>query len=80
MIDDGSAIAHQLCGVGQEQAGARAFPLRVRRGEVLADVAETRRAEDRVGDRVKDDVRVAVAGEAAGMRHGDTAEHDRTFA
>ena len=46
-------------------------------GEVLADVAEPGRAEERVGDGVGDHVGVAVAGQAAlaGERHA--AEHER---
>ena len=39
-------------------------PLRVGVGEVLADVAEPGRAEQRVGDGVGHDVGVAVAGQA----------------
>ena len=56
--------AEQTDRMGEEQVGRRAFPLRVRRREMLADVAEARGAEQGVGDRVEDDVGVAVAGEA----------------
>ena len=47
---------------------------------MLADVAEAGGAEQSVGDGVKHDVGVAVAGEAALMRDLDAAEHDRPFA
>ena len=47
---------------------------------MLADVAEPGCAEQSIGDRMEDDVRVAVAGKAARVRNRDAAEHDRTFA
>ena len=47
---------------------------------MLADVAEAGGAEQGVGDRVKHDVGIAVAGEAAVVRDLDAAEHDRAFA
>lgn len=47
---------------------------------MLADVAEPRCAEERVGDGVQDNVGVAVPGEAASMRHFDAAKHDRSLA
>ena len=47
---------------------------------MLADVAEAGRAEQGVGDGVKDDVGIAVAGKPAAVGHVDAAEHDRTFA
>ena len=46
---------------------------------MLADVAEAGRAEQRVGDRVGDDVGVAVAGEAGAAVEGDAAEHERAI-
>ena len=45
--------------------------------EERADVAEPCRAEKRVGQRVRDDVPVGVAGEAVGMVDAHTAEHER---
>ena len=46
--------------------------------EVLADVAEAGRAEQRIDDRVGKDVGVGVARQAAlGVRHLDAAEHQR---
>ena len=47
---------------------------------MLADVTETRGAEQGVRDRVENDVGIAVTGEAAGVRHFDAAEHDGAFA
>ena len=37
-------------------------------------------AKQGIGDRVEDDVRVAMAGKATIVRNGDAAEHDRPFA
>ena len=72
--------AQQLGGMGEEEGRVRAFPARVGRREMLADVAEAGRAEQRVGDGMEDDVGIAVAGEAAAVRDCDAAEHDRPFA
>ena len=47
---------------------------------MLADVAQPRGAQQRIGDRMEDDVRVAMPGEAALMRDLDSAEHDRPLA
>ena len=38
---------------------------------MLADVAEAAGAEQGIGDRVEDDVGIAVAGKAAAVRHLD---------
>src|SRR5689334_12927873 len=46
---------------------------------MLTNVAESGGAEQRVGDRVKDDTGVAVACEAARMRNRNAAQHDRSF-
>ena len=54
--------------------GGGAAPLRVRRREMVADVAGAERAEDRVGQRVEDDVGVAMAREAPVVRDTDAAE------
>ena len=43
---------------------------------MLADVAETGGAQQGIGDRMEDDVGVAVAGEARGVGDRDAAEHD----
>ena len=72
--------AEQLGGMGEEQVRRRALPLRVGRREMLADVAEPGRAEQRVGDRVEDDVGIAVAGESARVGNRDAAEHHRAVA
>jgi hypothetical protein len=45
-----------------------------------ADVAEPGGAEQSIGDRVKDDVGVAVARKAVAMRHCNPAEYYRTVA
>ena len=47
---------------------------------MLTDVAERGGAEERVGDRVQDDVGIAVAGEATRVRDRDAAKHQRPFA
>ena len=67
----------QLDRMREEEVGGRAFPLRVGRREMLADVAEAGGAEQGVGDRMEHDVGIAVAGKAALVRDRDAAEHDR---
>jgi hypothetical protein len=47
---------------------------------MLADVAKPGASQKRVGDRVEDDVGIAVTGEAAGMGDLDPAQHDRPVA
>ena len=54
-----------------------AFPARIGIGKVPTDVAEGRRSENGVGDRVTDDVRVRVAERTAIRRDGDAAEDER---
>ena len=58
----------------------RAFPARVRRREMLADVAKAGRAEQGVGDGMEHHVGVAVPSETAVVRNRDSAEHNRPFA
>ena len=53
-------------------------PRRVGVGEVLADVAQPGRAQQRVGDRVGDHVGVAVPGRPALARERHAAEDERT--
>ena len=80
MVDHPTAIPDQTGRVGKEAVGAGALPLRVARREMLADVALAGGTEQRVGDCVEDDVRVAMAGEASVMRDLDSAHHDRPIA
>ena len=47
---------------------------------MLADVAQPGGAEQGIGDRVEDDIGIAVAGQAALMRNFDSAHHQRAFA
>src|ERR671921_244859 len=46
---------------------------------MLADVAKPSGAQDRIGDGVEHDVRVAVSGQPATVRDGYASEHQRTF-
>jgi hypothetical protein len=47
---------------------------------MFADVAETRSAQQRIGNRVEDHIGITVPGKAAAMRHFDSAEHQWTIA
>jgi len=46
---------------------------------MFADVAKSSGAQEGIGDGVKDDVSVAVAGKAAAVRDLDPAKHDRAI-
>ena len=47
---------------------------------MLADIPQRGGAEQGVGNRVKRDICVAMAGQASRVRDRRTAEHDRPFA
>ncbi len=57
--------------VAQQHPAVGALPPRIRVGEVHADVAQRQRAEDRVADRVEQDVGIGMPVETAieGDRH-----------
>src|SRR6185369_9632695 len=74
MVDAPARLLDQLAGMVEEQGRGSAAPLRIGRRKMVADVAGAQRAEDRVGQRVKDDVGVAMAGKALVMRDLDAAE------
>ena len=76
MVDDAPRSRNKRGGVGEEQMRRRALPARIGRREMLADIAEAGGAEQSVGDGVKRDVGVAVAGKAALVGDRDAAEHD----
>ena len=71
-----AVFAGQIAGVAEEDVAGRAFPLWIRGGEVLADVAHRKGAVDGVGDGVHADVGVRVALEAACVGDGEAAECD----
>ena len=60
----------------EEHLARRVLPARVRVWEKMADVALAQRAEHRVGDGVKQRVRVRVAVETLGVRNLDAAEDE----
>ena len=74
---DREAGSLDACGaLAQQHAAVGALERRVRVGEVAADVAERRRAEQRVGDRVQQHVRVRVAEQAAFVRNRHAADDE----
>lgn len=79
MIDDCSPGAKEPGRMSQKQRRVGALPARIGRREMFADVAKAGRAQERIGQRMKDDVGIAVAGEPAAVRDFDAAEHDRAF-
>ena len=62
----------------QELEPADPFERRIRVGEMLPDVAERRRPEQRVGDRVTDRVAVGMPDQAGLAVEPDAAEPERT--
>ena len=65
--DQGSGMFEKLRRIGPA-------PLRIAGREMRADIAFGNRAEQRVGDGVKRNIGVAVAGQAAIMRNQDAAQ------
>ena len=63
--------------VPEQRAAVRAFPLRIGVGKVHAEVAERQRAENRIGNRMQQDVGVGMAVETALERDGDAADDQR---
>ena len=74
MGDPPAGLLDEAARVLEEQRRGRAAPLRVRRREMIADVAGAERAQNRVGQRVEGDVGIAVAGKALVVRDMDAAE------
>ena len=72
-----AGLAHLAVGLGKEVERRRSTVPLVSGGEERADVAEVRGAEDRVDERMRDDVAVRVAGEPARMVDRHAAEHER---
>ena len=76
-----AAGANEIRGVAQEDGRTRApFHCASDGGKCSPISPRPGRAEQRIGDRVEDDVGVAVPGEPAGMGDGDPAEHHRALA
>jgi len=77
-VGDGiAAIGGEFLGVEEELNGVRAAPLGGGIGEMHADVAEGEGAEDGVGDGVREDIGIGVAGETEFAGDGDAAEDER---
>src|SRR3546814_15486672 len=57
-----------FAGEGEEAVRRRAAPLRIARREMVADVAVGKAAKDRVGQRVKRDIGIAMALKSMTMR------------
>ena len=70
-------LVHPPIGTAQEQERGDACELVVVRGEHRADVAEIRRAEQRVNERVGHDVAVRVPREPGLVGELDAAEDER---
>ena len=63
--------------MAQQLPAVRVLVRRVAGGELPADVAEARRAEQRVDDGVEEGVAVAVPQQALVVRNRDAAQHQR---
>ena len=73
-----TGVGDQRDDTTQELEPADPFERRVRVGEMLPDVAEGRRPEERVGDRVTDRVAVGMPDQAGLVVEPDAAEPERT--
>lgn len=62
MIDDGSSSTQQFGRMGKENRRVRVLPAQIRRREMFADITQAGGAQKGIGDCVKNDVGIAVAG------------------
>ena len=76
MRDARAGVSRQFCGVTQKRLGLSAFPLRVARREMGADIAFSQRAEDGVHQRVPSRVGVGMADQALVVRDAHSAKRD----
>ena len=63
--------------VAQEAQAIGALPAGIRIGKVHADVAQRRRAQQRIGDRVRQHIGVGVPFETEFAGNGDAAQYQR---
>ena len=68
--------AGKFSGVAQEDVAFRAFPLRVRRREMTADIAHRQGTIDRIGQRMHAHIGVGMAQKPFAMRHLDPTKPD----
>ncbi len=73
-----SLLRHERYRPPQQIDARRVLPLRIRVGKVTSDVAEAGAAENRVGDRMADDIRVRVAQRPTVGGNGHAAQHQRS--
>src|SRR2546429_4908060 len=76
MLDRKFFLREQLWGVLQKEQAVRAFPFRIAVREMWADVAESRRAEQSVAERVGEHVAVGMADGPLVERQLDAADHE----
>src|SRR5205807_10401063 len=76
MLDRKVFLREQLLGVLQKEQAVRAFPFRIAVREMCADVAESRRAEQSVAERVGEHVAVGMADGPLVERQLDAADHE----
>src|SRR3546814_19160253 len=74
MVDPPAARRDAFAGEGEEAVRRRAAPLRIARREMVADVAVGEGAEDRVGQRMKRDIGIAMALKSMTMRDFHAAD------
>src|SRR3546814_5563638 len=77
MVDPPAARRDAFAGEGEEAVRRRAAPLRIARREMVADVAVGKGAEDRVGQRMKRDIGIAMALKSMTMRDFHAADPQR---
>ena len=75
--DAPAAAADDLDGAAEQVEPRRVLPLRIGIGKMLADVPGARRAEQRVGERVTEDVAVGMAERTALERQRDAGQDER---
>jgi len=77
MADPPAARRDALAGERQEAVRCRAAPLRIARRKMVANIAFAKRAEQRIGQRMKRDVGINVAFKSMTMRDCQSADSQR---
>src|ERR1700682_117170 len=71
---DKSALPHQVARVPEKLEAIGVLPARIGIREMRPDVAQTRRSQQRIRNRVREYVRIRMSFEAKLRRHGDAAQ------
>ena len=73
MIDDATAFDNKVARIFNELRRCCAFPLRIRRRKMIANIPHSQRPEYRIGKRMERNIGVAMPNQAVRVGHCDPA-------